>query len=412
MRSVLVAAAAVLACSCSCQKDQPAPAPPPPGSPVDRPKIEAAEKAVAQADFDFAFELYRALAATPGNVVVAPWGVSSALGMTLAGAKGDTAQELQKVMHFGPDSHLGFQWLQRTLLSPGRPGVRFSLANRLFVKQGMPVLPPFAAIALEDYGAPLEGIDFSKPDEARAHVNQWVDAQTQHRVTELLPAGAITPDSRLVLANALSLKGSWRTAFDPARTFPRDFTLPDGTSVSVPTMSHPSVRGRYADLGEAQVLELPFRGDGLVLDVVLPAAGVGLAALEQGLDGAKYAGWVTRLVLKDLDVALPRFQVSQSIDLATVLRGLGVRAAFTPGTADFSLINETVPLALSSAVHRSSLEVTEEGAEATAGSAATVDEVKKAAARPRFEANRPFLFAVRDLKTGVVLFVGRVTDPR
>jgi serpin B len=368
-------------------------------------------KSVASGNTAFAFELYAKLATEPGNVFFSPYSISSALGMTWAGARGATADEMAKTLHFTPDTHAGLAALNQQL-GGKQPGYQLSVANRLYAMKGSKLLAPFTTLAKEKYGAPVEQVDFTK-EETRKRVNQWVEDQTNQRIKDLIPAGVFNADTRLALINAIYFKGTWAQQFDKKATKPQPF-FTGGRQVDVPLMFaklETSTRVRYGQTSDAQVLELPYQGGDVTMIIVLPTARDGLPALEKKLDAAAFEKLVKTLHSTEVDVWLPRFKVEQQLSLGPTLASLGMPSAFAAGCADFSGMTGTKELFISAVIHKAFVEVNEEGSEAAAATGVVmgIESVQQTAA---FRADNPFLFALRDGRSGSVLFLGRLVDPR
>jgi serpin B len=380
---------------------------------------------LAGASNAMAIDLYRQVAATPGNLVFSPLSIHLALGMTYLGARGDTAAEMAKVLHVdgmaAADFSKGASALGAQLAALGKKkGTELAIANRLWAQKGFPFSKDFFAAVKKAYGAPVVVADFAAdPDKERRAINLWVEQQTKKRIKDLLPEGLISAATRLVLVNAISFKASWREQFDKDATVEAAFTTQDGTNVKVPTM-HRTGPASFADAGDARVLELRYRnGSDAAMVFLLPARTKdkdgGLAALEAKLTGAKLDEWLGQLTeVEEVAIALPRFTAETSFSLKDALVKLGMPRAFKQGEADFGGMlskDATTGLFISAVVHKAFILVNEEGAEAAAATAVVMNG-DSVAMTPSFVADRPFLYLIRDTKTGAILFMGRVVDPR
>ena len=368
-------------------------------------------KATAAANTTFALELYRKLAPTEGNLVFSPYSLSSALAMTWAGARGQTADEMAKTLHFSPEVHDGFAALDQRLVG-AQPGYELAVANRLFIQRGLTLLAPFTATAKEKYRAPVEQVDFTQED-TRLHVNQWVEDQTHQRIKELISKGVFASDTRLTLINAVYFKGTWLTQFDKKATTPQPF-FSGGKETKVPLMYadlEPAAHVRTAEAEDVQVLELPYQGGDVAMVVLLPTAREGLPAFEKGLTPAKFEQLMKRLRPSGAEVWLPRFKVEQGFEASRTLAAMGMPGAFG-SAADFSGITGGRELSISAVIHKAFIEVNEEGTQAAAATAVVVGIESVAPPRLRVRVDHPFLFALRDSKSGTVLFLGRMVEPR
>lgn len=360
----------------------------------------------------FAEDLWRQLRPTQGNLFFSPASITAALAMTHAGARGDTAKQIAKVFHFDADPHAAQGALLSRLSYSGEGGPKLSIANRIWSQTGMVLGKDFAKIAKDDYGAGVELLDFVKaPDPSRLTINKWVASKTNDKIKDLIPAGVITGDTRLVLTNAIWFKGTWATAFDKSATKTEPFATPSG-SKGVPTM-HAMVPARYGETKDADIAELPYKskdGDRMMsMVIVLPKDKDGLSKLEAS---PKFDAWTAALYPAKLNLALPKFKTTQTLSLNDTLKSMGMPDAFDAAKANFKGINDTMPLWISKVIHKAFVDVNEEGTEAAAATAVVIGTESAAVEviKP-FKVDRPFAFYIRDQKTGSILFVGRINDP-
>ncbi len=378
---------------------------------------------LAQDNAAFAFDLYARLRTTApaANFMLSPHSISTALAMTYAGARSNTATEMAKAMHFGlaPDRlHAAFNTLDEELSARGQgaqgkdgKGFRLNNVNAIWGQSGYKFLPAFLDTLAQNYGAGLRLLDFMRQAEpSRLAINQWVSDQTEARIKDLIPRGAINDSTRLVLTNAIYFNAAWANPFDAKATVSEPFTMADGKTVSAPMMKK-RANFAYAEGDGWQALELPYEGRELAMDVLLPAAGK-FDAFEAALSGARLDG-----VLKSLkgdymvDVSLPRWKFDSSFGLIDPLKALGMKAAFTDGMADFSGMDGTRNLLITAIVHKAFVAVDEAGTEAAAATGVIAGVTSMPVKSAGFTADRPFIFVIRDLKTGAVLFVGHVMNP-
>lgn len=370
----------------------------------------------------FGFDLYQRLRGAPGNLVISPASVHLALAMTSGGARGETAEQMATVLHVDPASDAVHASYQTALaLWNGTTPATLRVANRIFADRTVPVEPAFVSLTDQRYGAPIERLDFmGAADPSRLAINRWVEERTEERIADLLPAGSITALTRMVLANAVYFKGTWQTQFDPRETQPRRFQVDGRTDVDVPSMRQ---QGRFSWVNHpdgVRVLELPYAGGDLSMVWLLPAtrSGAGaLAAVEAQLSQESLARWRSALTEVSVEVQIPRFRMAPpTIRLSDTLQELGMPLAFD-AHADFRGIADLPDgLYISEVFHKAFVEVNEEGTEAAAATAVVMVTRRAGPAPqaepPRFIADHPFLFLLMDRRTGAVLFVGRVTDPR
>jgi len=380
----------------------------------------SAETTVGQSIDAFAESLYRQLQSQPGgsgNLFLSPLSISTALAMTYAGARGETATQMAAALHYTLDANTlaaDFGGLIADLNSAGQGNYALSVADALWGQQGSPFLSSFLNLMQTDYGGGLHQVDFINATEAaRQTINNWVAQQTNDKIQNLIPQGALDQLTRLVLTNAVYFKGQWATAFDPSLTQNAAFTLGSGGQVQVPTMHAVNLYG-YMQSDGYQVLELPYQGNRLVMDVLLPSATSGLSGLDAGQLPADLSGWLQGMAPQQVDVSLPKFKMTTQFTLNQSLEALGMTDAFNPyGAADFSGIS-TNPLSISSVIHKAFIDVDETGTEAAGATGvvvATSLEFAPYAPPIVFNADHPFLFLIRDTQSGSVLFMGQVADP-
>jgi serpin B len=376
---------------------------------------------IADGNNAFGWDLYRQLQGEAGNLFYSPYSISSALAMTWAGARGDTTAQMAQVLHFELDQaslHPAFNGLMLALASRAEAGgiapdqaFKLNVANALWGQQGFPFLAEFLDTLALNYDAGMYLVDFQNdPEGARQDVNDWVSRETQEKIKDIVPPGAIDAMTRLVLANAIYFKADWASEFAREDTFDQDFHLADGSTLSVPTM-YQNGSFRYASQRGLQALELPYAGDQLSMVILLPDEGQ-LDTLQAGLDAERLDGLLGTLDYRMVDVHLPKFTYEYSLSLADALVNMGMRAAFDPGLADFSGMDGARDLYIGDVLHKAFVAVDEAGTEAAA---ATVVIMKLTAMLPEseieFRVDRPFLFVIRDIPTGAILFVGRVMSP-
>jgi serpin B len=380
------------------------------------------QKAMAKGNNAFAADLYGKIRSQKGNLAFSPLSVTTALTMTWAGARGDTAAQMKKVLHLEGTPEHALDAAGALVASYGAADnkVTIRVANRLFGDKAYTFDKAYLGRLEADFGAPLLPVDFRKaPDDARRAVNDWVAHETRDRVKDLIPPNGVTPDTRLVLANAIYFLGEWATPFEPVATQPAAFHATATTSRDVPTM-HEEVSLHFAALDGVKVLDLPYKNGALALGLVLPDAVDGLGAVEARLGAEAIDKWFGALKTVKVDVALPKFEISppESLALGDMLQAMGMPLAFDRGKADFTGIagpsDPAERLCIGQVFHKAFVKVDEKGTEAAA---ATAVEAMAAGAAPmpepvqEFKADHPFLFFLRDVRSGMILFMGRVNDP-
>jgi serpin B len=333
--------------------------------------------------------------------------------MTYAGARGDTADEMARALHFTlPPGrlHPAFAALLKGLNAGGQKrGYQLSVANALWGQKGEGFKADFLKLVQDDYGGGLKEVDFRHNAEAaRREINAWVEKQTQDKIKDLLQPGTIDQLTRLVLTNAVYFKGDWNSQFKKDLTRDEPF-LAGGDKVTAPMM-HQASKFKYLDADTVQVLEMPYVGKDLSMVVLLPKKVDGLAELEKSLSAARLALWLSRAREQEVVVSLPRFKATSEFRLESQLTALGMKKAFVPGQADFSGMNGKDDLSVGAVVHKAYVDVNEEGTEAAAATGVVIRTLALPV-RPELRADHPFVFLIRDARNDSVLFLGRLMKP-
>ena len=378
------------------------------------------QEALVAGNTAFALDLYRQLREEGGNLFYSPYSISLALAMTYAGARGQTETEMAQVMRFTlPQEllHPAFNALDQELagrkMNPEEgmgSGFQLNIANSLWGQKDYAFRQEYLDFLAANYGAGMRLVDFSRDFEsARLKINDWVSEQTEQKIRDLIPQGALNTRTRLVLANAIYFNAAWARTFDVERTAEQPFTLLDGGEVAVPLMNQ-TERFRYASGTGWQAVELPYEGHQMSMVVILPER-ERFAEFEDGLDSRQLNAILDQMSFARVNVYLPKFKTESAFALSKALQAMGMQEAFSM-SADFSGMTGKDDLFISEVVHKAFVDVDEEGNEAAAATA-VVMELK---AMPAMEepvmmrVDHPFIFLIRDA-TGTVLFMGRVLDP-
>jgi serpin B len=367
----------------------------------------------------FALDLYQALREQEGNLFYSPYSISAALAMTYAGARGQTEAQMAQALHFAlPQEtlHGSFALLAGELASRGEgaegkdgEGFRLHVANALWLQHDFDLLADYLALVEAAYGAAPHPVDFQgAPEEARVTINDWVAGETEDRITDLIPPGVIDALTRLVLTNAIYFNAAWALPFEKDATSDGPFTLLDGEQISVPMMRQNGAL-RYAAGEGYQAVELFYDGGELSMVILLPQAGQ-FEAFEGSLDAARLAEIEAGLSRQQVTLSMPRFEFESQFSLSESLAALGMEDAFT-SAADFSGITGSPDLFISEVLHKAFVSVDEEGTEAAAATAVVMGLTAAPAEVVQMAVDRPFVFFIRDVNTGAVLFLGRVVDP-
>jgi serpin B len=383
---------------------------------------EADVTAIADGNNVFALDLLHQLGAGSGNLFYSPYSISSALAMTWAGARGETESQMADVLRISLDQaalHPAFNALMQTLdsraeadgIEPDK-AFKLNIANALWGQEGFTFLKEFLDKLALNYGAGMYLVDFqANPEGARKDINDWVSRETEEKIKDIVPPGAIDAMTRLVLANAIYFKADWASEFNKDETSNQDFHLADGGTVSVPTMFQ-NGSFRFTAGNTLKAIELPYAGNQLSMVILLPHEGQ-LDAIQTGLDSAGLETLLNSMAYQDVNLYLPKFKYEYSLSLAETLIRMGMTDAFDPGLADFSGMDGVRDLFIGDVLHKAFVAVDEAGTEAAAATVVIMELTSIQEGAPlEFRVDRPFLFVIRDIPTGTILFVGRVMNPQ
>ena len=380
---------------------------------------------------DFAFDLLRRQATT-ANSCTSPASIALALAMVRPGARGETAAQMDTVLHsFGAPGQaariaalierLNAQTLYDPLETPGpgaspQPVVTLNVSDQVFSQKGMTLLPDYLDALSSSFGAGVGVLDFSTdPEAARQTINDWVSRNTAARIPQILQSGDITTATRIVLANAIYLNAGWVHTFDAGKTASRAFTTAAGSAVQVKTMAQQSWLSYAAGTGYRAV-DLPLGGDGssLSMTIIVPDD---MASFVAGLSAARLASIVEAEKTYDVDLTLPRFSADFRVDLADTLKEMGMSDLFDDAKADLSGINGNLPepLVIAKVIHQANIDVYEQGTTAAAATVvigrATTGGEPALPPKTTFHVDHPFLYLLRETTSGAVLFMGHIGNP-
>ena len=371
----------------------------------------------------FGFDLYHQVAAGD-NLIFSPYSISQAFAMALAGAQGDTARQMMDVLRFAlpqADLHPAFGALNGDLVGrkapqegEGQP-LQLNIANALWGQDGFPFRETFLDTLQTYYGGGLRLTDFmSAPDQAREHINGWIEDQTKDKIQDMIPEDVISTMTRLVLVNAIYFNGSWLYPFDEANTHDGPFTLLDGSTVTVPMMSQEETFG-YTQGEGFQAVELPYFGGDMAMLIILPDEGA-FQTVAASLDGPQFDAIRGAIVYSQAQLTMPRFEFETDLDLKTNLAAMGLTVPFDPALADFGgmadLTQIDANLYISDALHKAYIGVDEAGTEAAAATALIIAATAAPMDQPiEIRLDRPFIYAIYDRQTDAILFLGQVMNP-
>ena len=413
MRSVRLPAIALLLVVVACSKDPVSPKAPPRITALPR-ALTAQEQQLIQADNRFAIKLLRETYSdfrdTLPNLFVSPLSVAMALGMTYIGAATTTEDAMRSTLELDSMTVDQVNQANQSLIALLRgldPRVKFQIANSIWYRLGFTVEQPFLDANQTYYDARVAALDFTAPT-AVPTINAWVNEQTQGKIKDII--AAIPDNVVMYLINAIYFKGDWMQQFDKKLTAPLPFHLQDGSTVNVPTMTYgteAAIRQTWTPTG--RIIELPYGGGAFSMTIVLPREDLTVDSVVSVLTLDDWNSWIAALDTTSAELYLPKFKLENSLSLVNPLTGLGMGVAFSD-FADFSKINRAGGLTITDVLHKTYVDVNEEGTEAAAVTAVVVGLVC-VCKPPPVRIDRPFLFALRENLSGTILFMGVIRHP-
>ena len=380
-------------------------------------ELSTAEKEIAGASNVFGVNLLTRLneMESPGdNIFISPLSISMALGMTLNGAEENTLAEMKDVLGF---SGLSIEEINESyrglldLLPHIDPDVEMLIANSIWYREGFPVLDEFIGINKEYFDTEVEGLDFSLP-EASDIMNEWVEQKTNGLIDSIVPDN-IHPLTMMFLINAMYFKGNWTLPFDEDDTHDAKFRLTDGSTVNVKMMAQES-EYRYFQSNDFSIIDIPYGEEYYSMTVVLPPEGVSIYEFIASMNSSSWGAWLAALPDEggEIKLYLPRFTLEYEKSLPEILEAMGMVDAFDVDYADFTGMydktKEPRNLFINDVMHKTFVDVNEEGTEAAA---ATSVEMRLESIPPAFRVDRPFLMAIRESSSDTILFIGKVVKP-
>ena len=376
--------------------------------------------ALVQGNNAFALDLYDSLRSGDGNLAFSPYSISVALAMPYAGARGETESQMARTLHYTlPQDrlHPAINQLDLNLAKEGASAskdqqpLQLKIANGVWAEKTFSFLQSYLDTIALNYGAGIQLADFLNQHEAvRKQINDWVSRQTNDKIQNLIPQGALDQATKMVLVNALYFKADWEKQFDPANTRDAPFNLVDGTQVQSKQMSDHFSGMFYATGDGWQAVELPYQGHTAAMDLIVPDAGR-FQEFEAALDAQKLDQVVNSMQPSGVQLAMPKFTFRSSFDLGDRLSALGMHDALDMDRANFSGMTGKPDLYISKVLHQAFVAVDEKGTEAAAATAVIMAPTSALMPDQTLTIDRPFIFVIRDLQSGQILFMGRVLDP-
>jgi len=377
-------------------------------------------KTLIDGNNEFAFDLYKQLSADKeGNFFYSPYSISLALAMTYAGANGQTEEQMADVLHFllaDEELHEAFNKLAIELNSRNEvpedsnmQGFELNIVNATWGQKDFEFMQAFLDVLAENYDAGIRLLDYeSDPEACRQTINEWVSEQTNGKIEDLIPEGAIDEVTRLVLTNAIYFKAAWLHQFNEEYTYDDTFYLPDGSTVTVPMM-HQTDRFSYVNGDDYTAIELLYDIYDMSMVIIMPDEGT-FDDFESSLTSELVDSIIENMSSGEVNLTMPKFEFESDFNLNEALQAMGMTDAFSDN-ADFSGITDKADLAISDVIHKAFVSVDEEGTEAAAATAVIMSGTAMPIEIGDVNIDHSFIFLIRDIQTGTTLFIGRVINP-
>ena len=384
---------------------------------------------IGDAISDFTFQLYRILSndSTGGNIFLSPYSVSAALMLTMLGCSGESEAQLRRGLCLenlsSANIHEEYKEIHNSLLQKSDEDVSLSVANRAYLALGIKLFGSYKSDSLKYYGSETELLDFVGDTEgSRKRINAWIEQQTNNKIKDLIPPGALDPPPPvvLVLTNAIYFKGEWARQFEASETKKREFRMTSSKSEMIDMMHMKDEKWLFgtSDKWDCKMLQLPYKGNRISMMVILPNKIEGLKNVEANLSLGMLTEMRSHMNGNNLEiVVLPKFKMECSFELEDVLPQMGITDIFTPGKANFDRMFADQPgnIAVSKVIHKAFVGVNEAGTEAAAATVVEYlmccERVWRGPPRMKFIADHPFLFLIQENGSGTILFIGRFTQP-
>ena len=369
----------------------------------------------------FAINLFHTLQTQDGNLVFSPYSISLALAMTYAGAHNQTESQMAKAMQFNlpqDQLHPAFNALDLALANEGKAQgsngqpMQLNIANAVWAEQSYSFQQAYLDLIAKHYGTGIQQANFKKNfDAVRQQINNWVSNQTKNKINDLLAPGSVDALTRMVLVNAIYFKADWDVPFDANNTSDSNFNRLDGSQSQVKMMNNGKLTLPYIKGNGYQAVELPYNGNTAAMDIIMPDQG-NFQNFESTLDAQKINEIFNSMQSTPIALGLPKFTFTTNFSLSDQLKSLGMTDAFDSNKADFSGMTGNHDLFISDVIHKAYVAVDEKGTEAAAATAVIMEAMSAPMQQKvHLVIDHPFIFIIRDLKSGQILFVGRVLNP-
>jgi serpin B len=380
-------------------------------------KESASISAISEANNEFAFSLYRKNGDEEKNIIFSPYSICTALAVTYAGARANTAKEMAQVLWFPEDQasfHPGYKAFTDSILLTGKEnGTELKIANALWVQDDYKLRQDFIDLAESCYKAKAENVNFKIPSElekTRQKINTWVEEMTNNRIQDLLQQGVLKEITRLVITNAIWFNGNWVKPFDTNSTYPSIFKINSAKSVSTDFMHQKTDAGFYED-DEIKALEILYKGEKKSMLIILPKETDGWRLIGRILSPDRMKIISREMKVQEVEIAIPKFSFESQFNLKETLMQMGMKEPFS-NDADFSGMTDENDLKIDDVIHKAFIEVNETGTEAAAATAVIMILKSALGEQPvRFIADHPFIYFIMDKTTGGIIFMGRLVNP-
>jgi serpin B len=387
-------------------------------SPLSAGTSSVSVKKVAVGNNELAVDLYKKLTKKNENLFFSPYSISTALAMTYTGAKGTTAKQMEKTLHFNIKNevlHRGFNQLMRDLDSRSKTGnYQLDIANRIWIQKGLNVEKNFLNTVDRYYSAGIESLNFfGDPENSRKIINNWVENKTRSKIKDLIPKRGVSQSTEMVLTNAIYFLGNWHLKFDERRTRRLPFHITTSKKLDI-LMMNKEANFKYKKEKDLQVLELPYKGQDLSMLILLPDKIDGITKLEKEISYKNLKRWTSGLAFQNVWLTLPKFKITNNAELSKIFVNMGMSVPFSPKNADFSGISLPKRLYISAIFHKAFVDVNEKGTEAAAATAVVMTKPVSEEMPKKFivfRADHPFIFLILDNNSGSILFMGKLAIP-
>lgn len=376
-------------------------------------------KKIEDGNNQFAFELYHQIGKESKNLFFSPYSISTALAMTYSGAGGATATEMGKVMGFLTDqtkNDEAFKSLIEKINSRNNNDLKIKIANRLFGEQTFKFNESFLDRIEENYGAPLEKVNFKDKEASRKKINTWVEDQTNQKIKELIKKNVLPDSTKLVLVNAIYFYGDWANQFDSSFTQKKKFFVTSEKSIEH-KMMYQKTYFSYMQNESFQAIRMPYKNNQIYMEVYLPLQKNGIEDLEKKLNYTNYKEWENSFGTQEVMVTFPKYKMTCDFSLGDQLQEMGMKTAFSDEADFFEMVQKKNDgLKISKVIHKAFIDVSEKGTEAAAATAVIMVRIESTSYHERempkvFNADHPFIFMIKDRETGSILFMGKVMNP-